>query len=607
MIRRMSWFPQTIRWIARRLQFKPHAENLLTQSAASWLMRVQILVFLMATAEAVSWGYLGYLFGEGSTRWIGAAFTSMTIFFVVWIVDQSLVTLDLAWDEHSEKILRRAPASKARSSARNVFTIGIRIGVLAVSLFITAPYLAQVVFHNDIAQLTAAEGARAIDDARQTIVKKWDSEIAEKNGEIAQKRREYEAETAGKGLSGRYGEGPAAKAIFQIAATLESERSALQRDRDAELEKFNRLANDWESNREQLASAYNVSLPKASVTQNNKALEELRKRPETIRTERAIQAFLAIIFFGLLLLKLYEPSSVRLYMSEVLQQEYLRYRAGVFDEFLPAGEQSTAEKSSPGFRMSPQALYSFLVDTWVPIQQTENETREEAKRRQKLAEERKRWEFEEEKRRVEQQRIHEEEQRRRAEERLIKEQDRQEAVQALRDRLETEKSALEHLRIQKRETDKEVSSHYEALTRCQTQADERESSLKELQATIQNIKDDIAHFDSEHEAYERQKIEVDEKGVARIEILQTQLRKRRSDAHRGLLTLQQSLIEENIKFVRAGEDLKEAEKRHARAVRRFEELDSQIASIEAQIAKDALSLELNVDPTPERYRKAGNL
>jgi hypothetical protein len=56
-------------------------------------------------------------------------------------------------------------------------------------------------------------------------------------------------------------------------------------------------------------------------------------------TEIAVKAFLAFVFFGLLLLKLFEPTSIRLYMSEVLQQEYLRYLAGTFDEVLPDSEQ----------------------------------------------------------------------------------------------------------------------------------------------------------------------------------------------------------------------------------------------------------------------------
>ena len=51
--------------------------------------------------------------------------------------------------------------------------------------------------------------------------------------------------------------------------------------------------------------------------------------------------FLALIFAGLLLLKLFEPSSVRLYLSDVLQQEFSRYLAGTFDPMLPATERST--------------------------------------------------------------------------------------------------------------------------------------------------------------------------------------------------------------------------------------------------------------------------
>ena len=132
------------------------------------------------------------------------------------------------------------------------------------------------------------------------------------------------------------------------------------------------LTRDPESNRGQLATRYNLAVPSQTILGNNAVLRELRKRPEHQQTELAIKAFLAFIFAGLLLLKLFEPYSVRLYFSEVLQQEYERYRAGAFDEVLPPVERSTTE----GSPMSPQRLYGFLANVWSPARLLEEKQAE---------------------------------------------------------------------------------------------------------------------------------------------------------------------------------------------------------------------------------------
>jgi len=121
-----------------------------------------------------------------------------------------------------------------------------------------------------------------------------------------------------------------------------------------------------------LAAEYNLVLPKSSILQNYRILEQLRKRPENRQTELAVKAFLVFIFAGILLLKLFEPSSVRLYLSEVLQQEYDRYLAGTFDELLPLTEKSTWNRSA----MSPQRFYAFLVSVWTPARRLEEQNAE---------------------------------------------------------------------------------------------------------------------------------------------------------------------------------------------------------------------------------------
>jgi hypothetical protein len=356
-----------MRTLLRHMQIRPHDDRLLAPSAAFWFFSACCLMFPMALTEMTAWGYLGLLFTEGNLRWVVAAFTGITIFVVVWMIDVSLITMDRAWGEHAEAILGKPPASATWRRIREAFTFLLRISLLVGSLTITAPYLAQVVFHKDIERHIASEAGRIIEAGRATAAAKYDSQIQQKDAGIAVKRSEYEHEVAGKGTSGRYGLGPAAMALGQTVSTLEEERGALQSDKDTGLNEFDTLARDWRTNREKLAALYGLTLPQTSILENRKALEILRKRPEYQSTELAIKAFLGFIFAGLLLLKLFEPHSVRLYLSDVLQQENLRFLAGAFDEMLPANEKSTSKSGA----ISPQRLYDFLVNVWVPARKVE--------------------------------------------------------------------------------------------------------------------------------------------------------------------------------------------------------------------------------------------
>jgi hypothetical protein len=207
----------------------------------------------------------------------------------------------------------------------------------------------------------------ALDSGRARVKRVNADTIDSLDREIKERRAAYEVEVAGKGRSGRYGIGPAATAIRQTVAALEEDKRAAVAAQAQALEQFEALALDLNQNRERLARSYNVTLPQSSLLTNNRAFDALRQRPETQATELAIRVFLFLIFSAMLLLKMFEPQSVRLYLSETLQQEYSRYRVGVFDGLLPASERSTMA----GYVMEPQRLLEFLTSTWALVRSIE--------------------------------------------------------------------------------------------------------------------------------------------------------------------------------------------------------------------------------------------
>src|SRR5262249_45391824 len=141
-------------------------------------------------------------------------------------------------------------------------------------------YLAQIVFYTDIQRFIDSEATQALDTARTQLTRPFDIKIDNDNKEINDKRSALEQEVAGKGLSGKYGLGPAAKTLGDDVQKLEKERDELAAGKESARQAFDELARDWRSNRDKLAGTYNVNLPQTSILQNRRALDELRKRPE---------------------------------------------------------------------------------------------------------------------------------------------------------------------------------------------------------------------------------------------------------------------------------------------------------------------------------------
>jgi uncharacterized membrane-anchored protein YhcB (DUF1043 family) len=358
-------------WI-RHLQLKPHGDHLLTPSGAFWLLSARTLVFLMAWTEAFAWSYLGFSFGDGPLGWIAVAFVGPIVFLLVWIIDVSMVTFDRAWPEHAHAVLGERPP-KTRI-LREIASFGLRIALVVGSMTVTAPYLSQLVFHRDVDHAIAIEAATRLAAARRDTVEQSGIEFERRRTELNVKRSEYEREVAGQGASRKYGMGPAATALAASVSSLERDIANLTESQNERLNTFDVLQKDWKTNREQLGSLYGVELPQNSIMENRRVLDSLLALPENQSVGLAIKMFLGFLFSGLVLLKLFEPSSIRLYLSEVLQQEYQRYLAVPGEATVQAWP---VEANAPA-AMTPQRFYEFVKALAAPEKQARQ--REETER-----------------------------------------------------------------------------------------------------------------------------------------------------------------------------------------------------------------------------------
>ena len=99
------------------------------------------------------------------------------------------------------------------------------------------------------------------------------------------------------------------------------------------------------------------------------------KNPEYRTAKTAITAFLAFIFAALVLLKLFQPRSVRIYYNEKLQDLHREYLAGHLNKWIGAPEQSENGRS----QMSPLRFEDWCVNTYSVVRNEDIKRRDSRK------------------------------------------------------------------------------------------------------------------------------------------------------------------------------------------------------------------------------------
>jgi hypothetical protein len=342
--------------VVRYLALKPYGNSLLSPAGAFWIFAVRIAILLMASAEALSWSYAAFYLATGGLRWAAGLGAFVFTFLTVCLIDASLMTLDRWARRHDHRITLETPP-KWWERGRDLFSIGTRVGLVALSMYVTAPFLTQLMFNDDIGRALADERTAIRVKTREALLEPISKRSATLQSQMDDRRAALDAEVAGAGVSGRYGDGVAARQIRASIATLEQEKAAV----DAE---HKRLSSEFDAlNDEQMAERYNVALPGESFQERARALVTIRNDSYRL-TERAVQSFLAFLFASLVLLKLFEPRSVQVYFSERLQGLYRQYRGGSFDAHI-----EPAERSVGGAPMSPLRFEDWCLNTYPAVRQ----------------------------------------------------------------------------------------------------------------------------------------------------------------------------------------------------------------------------------------------
>lgn len=348
-----------------QFSLRPYGDQLCSPTARFWIFCARILILIMATSEAVSWGYVGALFGTGFASVITAVAAAGSLFFLIWFVDATFVTLDTSRAYYHRKLSVDPRINDQVEQKKFVAGLGIRALIVVVSLWITSPFLAQLVFRRDVEETIAARNRAAVAATRATIAGDFEKRRQPLDSALEATQSTGVLEAAGRGPSGRYGRGPAVIAMELRAQDLQRRINAIEHERDSVLSVFDA------STPAQLSSRFGVQIVDRGLRSRSEILDVMLDNPDYSGAQIALQAFLSFLFLGLVILKLFQPRSIGIYYSEQLQGLYTDYLQGKFDEHL-----DPLDRPRSGTPMTPQRFEEWCLKSYRAVREHEQQRRD---------------------------------------------------------------------------------------------------------------------------------------------------------------------------------------------------------------------------------------
>ncbi|NNH86368.1 DUF4407 domain-containing protein [Acinetobacter terrae] len=316
---------------------KTYHNNLLTTGGATYLTVVSFIMILAAFSEGFAWGFLGSTFTP-ETPLLGWVGLGSFVFLLMWFFDRSLASADLLKNEH-EKTLNglEKDTFSFEILCKNSLPFVARFAIVILSLYITAPFLTQLVFKADIENKMLEQYKDNVILARENGLKTRDAKINTLEKLINNTNDKLQHEISGKSGTG-YGRGYVAQSIERQLTTIQSDLKIARSERDSFLSKFDQAVD--RGNEEELKK-YGITIAKDSPIFRQQAIEEFKKEPAFQQTDRAVHIFLVILGFILISAKLMQPRTLQMYFSSRLQEKWALYKLGTFDKYLPEQERSS--------------------------------------------------------------------------------------------------------------------------------------------------------------------------------------------------------------------------------------------------------------------------
>lgn len=317
------------------LTFKIYQGNLLTAGGANYLTVISVIVFLAALSEGFAWGHFGSTFTPDNP-YLGGTVLGLFIFMLFWFFDRTMVTQDMMTEEHAKTLDGEEYTPNFWEKYKPYFVFMARLGIVITSLYITAPFLTQLVFKTDIQNEMAIQYQNSINQAKDETLGKIEGKINEQQTYIQTLHDKLQNEIAGKKGS-KYGKGPVAQSIQQEIDEANTHLDELKTNFDNDKLK---LETAIANNDEQALKSFGILMVKDSPIFRENAINKFKQEPAFKNTQYAVDGFLILVGVILILSKLLQPKSLKMYYSSKLQEAWSSYINGNYDDYLPESEKS---------------------------------------------------------------------------------------------------------------------------------------------------------------------------------------------------------------------------------------------------------------------------
>lgn len=362
------------------LTFKIYQGNLLTAGGANYLTVISVIVFLAALSEGFAWGHFGSTFTPDNP-YLGGVVLGSFIFMLFWFFDRTMVTQDMMTEEHAKTLDGEDYVPNFWKKCIPYFVFMARLGIVITSLIITAPFLTQLVFKTDIENEMAIQYQNSINQAKDETLGKIERKINEQQTHIQTLHDKLQNEIAGKKGS-KYGKGPVAQSIQQEIDEANTHLDELKTNFDNDKLK---LETAIANNDEQTLKSFGILMVKDSPIFRENAINKFKQEPAFKNTQYAVDGFLILVGVILILSKLLQPKSLKMYYSSRLQEAWSSYVKGNYDDYLPESEKSSHMAHMP----MPQTFENIAIRYAKTLEEREQDNikKREQKRQAMLDEE----------------------------------------------------------------------------------------------------------------------------------------------------------------------------------------------------------------------------
>jgi len=336
-------------WFA--LGLRPYGGNLAAPDANRWIAFATVLISLLAGVDASVWAYV---FASLATTQLAqgliAVLTWVIIFRVITMFDAWMVTLDRSRGVYDSK------PRTFRDELKYYVMFSMRVASVGIVFLAAGPFLPELLFTRTVTGTLTRTNAERRAAALAVIESRWTAVVTSLRERETHLLDEQRLELSGQSASRKYGEGPVSRENARQLKLVHDEIAVAERSRNAELRTFQNATP------EELEATYGVKFEINEAGTRKRLLRQLMASDDTYSVYmRVINGILLLMLIILLVAKLAEPDSIRMYYSAALQDYYQQYRAGKFDQMLDLTDRYSSDGGMTPFRFEAWIRNTYLT------------------------------------------------------------------------------------------------------------------------------------------------------------------------------------------------------------------------------------------------------